>query len=96
MPPDIQEAIMSVSGEYAGVNFFGGGCFDKINKEAPAVIKEKGYKVTFYTPPKLEMDRWIKIGGKPLWDEWLKANKSRGPAQAIFDDTMSLMKKFSN
>jgi len=94
-PPDIQKAIMSVSGEYAGVNFFGGGTFDRADREAPADIKKAGYKVTFYKPSKKEMDRLIETGGKPLWNKWLNANKSKGPAQAIFDDTIRLMKQYS-
>ncbi len=94
-PPDIQKAIMSVSGEYAGVNFFGGGTFDRADREAAADIKKAGYKVTFYEPSKKEMDRLIETGGKPLWNKWLDANKSKGPAQAIFDDTMRLMKQYS-
>jgi TRAP-type C4-dicarboxylate transport system substrate-binding protein len=95
MPSDIQEAIMSVSGEYAGVNFYGGGTFDKIAKEAPGIIKKAGYEIDYYTPPKEEMDRWIEIGGKPLWDAWLKENESKGPAKEIFDETRRLMKQFT-
>jgi len=95
MPPDIQEAIMSVSGEYAGVNFFGGGTFDKAAKGAQEVVKKAGYKVEFYTPPKEEVDRWIEKGGKPIWDKWVKDNSSKGPSQAIFDETVRLMKQFT-
>ena len=94
-PADIQKAIMSVSGEYAGVNFLGGGTFDRAEKEAAGEIKKAGYDVTFYKPSKKEMDRLIEVGGKPLWNKWLNANKSKGPAQEIFDETMRLMKQYS-
>ncbi|MBW1943995.1 MAG: TRAP transporter substrate-binding protein [Deltaproteobacteria bacterium] len=94
-PPDIQKAIASVSGAYAGVHFLGGGTFDRAEREAPAAIKKAGYDVTFYKPSKTEMDRFIEVGGKPLWNKWLNANKSKGPAQAIFDDTKRLMKMYT-
>ena len=95
MPPDIQKAVMSVSGEYAGVNFFGGGTFDRAAKAAQGIVKKAGYDVEFYTPPKKEVDRWIEKGGKPVWDQWVKDNSSKGPAQAIFDETVRLMKQFT-
>jgi TRAP-type transport system periplasmic protein len=95
MPKDVQDAIMSVSGEYGGANFFGGGTFDRIAKEAPDVFKAAGKTITYYKPPKEEMDRWIDIGGKPVWADWIKTNASKGPSQAIFDETMRLVDQFS-
>jgi hypothetical protein len=50
-----------------------------------------------YTPPKEEVDRWIKIAGKPLWNEWVKKMEKRGhtSAQKIQDEAIRLAKKFS-
>jgi branched-chain amino acid transport system substrate-binding protein len=59
------------------------------------IVKKAGYDVEFYMPPKAEVDRWIEKGGKPVWDKWVKDNSSKGPAQAIFDDTVRLMKQFT-
>jgi len=41
------------------------------------------------------VDRWIEKGGKPVWDQWVKDNSSKGPSQAIFDETVRLMKQFT-
>ena len=50
-----------------------------------------------YSPRKEDVDRWIKIAGKPLWDEWVKKMEKRGhtSAQKIQDEAIRLVKKFS-
>jgi hypothetical protein len=85
---------MSVSGEYGGVNFFGGGTFDRVAKEGPDIFKAAGKTVTYYKPPKEEMDRFINTGGKPVWDAWIQANASKGPSKAIFDEAIRLIAQY--
>lgn len=96
LPPDIQEAIMSVSGENAAIRM-GGGCFDRAWEGLSEKVDKAGYPMIKYTPPKEEVDRWIKIAGKPLWDEWVKNMEKRGytSAQKIQDEAIRLAKKFS-
>jgi len=75
--PEIQEAIMSVSGENAAIRFGGNafdGAWDVLDKKA----KEAGYEMIKYTPPKEELDRWIQIAGKPVWEQWVKKMESQG------------------
>jgi len=96
LPPDIQEAIMSVSGENAAIRM-GGGCFDRAWEGLSEKVDKAGYPMVKYTPPKEEVDRWIEIAGKPLWDEWVKNMEKRGytSAQKIQDEAIRLAKEFS-
>ncbi len=66
-PPDIQEAIMSVSGENGSIRF-GGGCFDRAWTILPGMVKKAGKVMITYTPPEEEINRWIEKAGKPLWE----------------------------
>jgi TRAP-type C4-dicarboxylate transport system substrate-binding protein len=96
LPPDIQEAIMSVSGENAAIRM-GGGCFDRAWAGLQEKVKKAGYPMTAYTPPKEEVDRWIKIAGKPLWDEWVLKMEKRGHTNArkIQEEAVRLVNHFS-
>lgn len=81
LPADIQEQIMSVSGENAAIRYGGSG-FDRAWDQLPPQVKKNGYPVNVYTPDQKEIDRWIKVAGKPLWDEWVKKMESRGHTSA--------------
>jgi TRAP-type C4-dicarboxylate transport system substrate-binding protein len=95
-PPDIQEAIMSVSGENGAIRF-GGGCFDRAWFLLPDKVKNAGKEMITYTPPKKEVDRWIEKAGKPLWDMWVKRMESRGyqNARKIQEEAIRLVKEYS-
>jgi len=96
LPPDIQEAIMSVSGEHAAIRF-GGGCFDRAWDNLPELTKKAGYEMITYTPPQEEIDRWVEIAGKPLWEAWIKKMESLGHAnaRAIQEEMVRLIDYYS-
>jgi len=96
MPPDIQEAIMSVSGESQSIRY-GGYCFDGAREKMPGIIEKAGYEMITYTPPKEEVDRWIEVAGKPLWDGWAEKMEAKGHANAreILDETLRLVEQYS-
>lgn len=96
LPPDIQEAIMSVSGESGAIRF-GGGCFDRAWGLLPQKVKEAGKEMVTYTPPKDEVDRWIEKAGKPLWETWIKKMEAAGypNARKIQEDAIRLGKEYS-
>jgi TRAP-type C4-dicarboxylate transport system substrate-binding protein len=95
-PPDVQKAIGSVSGERQAVRY-GGGVFDRARDEMKGVIAKAGYEMIEYTPPKQEIDRWIKVAGKPVWDQWAAKMEAKGYSNArqILQDCLSLVDKFS-
>ena len=95
LPADIQEQIMSVSGEHAAIRY-GGGCFDRAWDQLPKVCKKEGYTMNTYTPPQEEIDRWIEVAGKPLWQEWVKKMEARGfkSASQIQAKAIELVKEY--
>lgn len=53
---------------------------DKANVAKWAKTKMKAVKI-----PEAEMDQFRKIGGKPLWEAWVKENEGKIPAQELLD-----------
>jgi len=92
MPPDIQQAIISVSGEKRASIY--GSIFDAQMAGLPSFVKQAGYEMVSYTPPKKEIDRWINIAGKPVWDKWIKTMEAKGYKNApqILNETLEMVK----
>jgi len=97
LPPDIQQAIMSVSGESLSMRY-GKMAFDKSWEELPDIATKAGYNLVNYTPPQEEIDRWVAVAGKPVWDNWVKTVKAKGCARAqeILDETIKLVKQYGS
>jgi TRAP-type C4-dicarboxylate transport system substrate-binding protein len=95
-PKEVQDQIMSVSGEKAAVQF-SGGTFDKAREEQGDIIAKAGYTIQEYTVPDEEIQKWIEIAGQPIWDAWVKAQTAAGVtnAQQILDDTIALSKQYA-
>ncbi len=92
LPPDIQQAIMSVSG-MAGAEFGGEEANGfAVKDETIAQMQKEGRAMERVAVDPAEYQKWKEIGGKPLWDKWIADNK--GPAQKIFDETLKLMEKY--
>ena len=91
LPESVQKAIMSVGG-LEGSKFWGHNFFDTVKAETLEKIKASGNGDHIYKLSKEERDRWLEIGGKPIWDEWIKRMKSKGfpNASAILDATIKL------
>jgi len=95
LPPDIQKAIMSVSG-YEGSRTFAYNYHDSydepVRKEMDEWVKKGGQKLEEYTLPKAELDRWVETGGRPVWDRWVANMEAKGlPGKAVLADTMKLI-----
>ena len=95
-PKEIQDQIMSVAGEKAAIQY-SGGVFDKAHEEQNELIRQAGGTIYEYTVPEEELQRWIEIAGKPVWDAWVKAQQEAGltNAQQILDDTIALSEKYA-
>ena len=96
LPKDIQDALMSVSGETLAVKY-GRDAFDATRKEMLDVIKAAGYKAYEYTPPAEEVAKWADVAGKPVWDGWVKKMEGKGykTASKILEDMFALVKQYS-
>jgi TRAP-type C4-dicarboxylate transport system substrate-binding protein len=95
-PKEVQDQIMSVSGEKAAV-LYGGQVYDKAREEQMDLIAAAGSTVQEYTVPDAEIQKWIEIAGQPIWDAWVKTQIAAGVtnAQQILDDTIALSKQYA-
>ena len=81
LPDDVKAAINGASG-MMGARFWGRNFFDTARDAAIAKAKEQGYEVNMYHLPEKEQARWLKVGGKPVWDAWLARMKKSGHPEA--------------
>ncbi|MBN1189804.1 MAG: TRAP transporter substrate-binding protein [Dehalococcoidales bacterium] len=95
-PTEVQEQIMSVSGETASV-MMSRDVFDRAKREMKDRLEKAGGSIREYTVPSDEVQRWIEKGGKPVWDEWVRTQEAAGLTRArqILDDTMALTRQYS-
>jgi TRAP-type transport system periplasmic protein len=96
-PGDIQDQIMSVSGETASVNF-GSQVFDQSRQAMKGTIEKSGGVILEYTPSPQDLQTWIDQSGKPVWNSWVQTQKAKGltNAQVILDDALARSRKYSN
>jgi TRAP-type C4-dicarboxylate transport system substrate-binding protein len=90
---DVQEAIMEVGG-FEGSKFWGRNFFDAMKAQTLEKLKEVGKAEQVYTLSDEERQRWIDIGGKPVWTKWVETMEGKGfqNARAILDATLELAK----
>ena len=95
LPKDVQDQIMSVSGEYQAIRF-GAKCNDAAWTALPGVAEKAGYKLNIYKPPKEEVDRW-KAAVQPLYTTWVNDQKNKGltNAQEIVDYAIQAAAKYN-
>lgn len=93
LPKDVQDAIMRVSG-LKGSKFWGHNFFDTAKDGVYEKAKEGGYEIKFYHLPAKERARWLEIGGKPIWDQWVKKMEKKGHPEAkeILDAALKMLK----
>lgn len=78
---DVQDAIMSVSGEF-GSKFWGRHFFDQMKAEGIKKVKEQGNGDNIFELSAEENERWLKTGGEPVWENWVKKMESQGHKNA--------------
>jgi TRAP-type C4-dicarboxylate transport system substrate-binding protein len=96
LPKDLQDAVTKVSGkwgaEYAGTKAYG---FD-LQQEVVDAMKKANYSMEKVTLAQVEVDRWKKAAGQPLWDSWVKEMNSKSmPGQKVLDETLRVVKKYT-
>jgi hypothetical protein len=57
-------------------------------------ISKAGSKIQEYTLPANDLAAWTDKAGKPVWNAWVEAQKTKGlaNAQAVVDDTVNMAK----
>jgi TRAP-type C4-dicarboxylate transport system substrate-binding protein len=93
LPKDIQEAIMKVGG-LEGSKFWGRMFMDAMKAETLKAIEAAGQKANIIQLSSEERQKWIEVGGKPIWAKWVNDMKAKGftEAQQILDTTLALSK----
>lgn len=88
-----QDAIMSVSG-LEGSKFWGRNFFDTAKDGVMEKAKAAGKTIEVKELTDSERKRWLKVGGKPIWDQWVAKMKAKGHgnAQEILDTAVALSK----
>ena len=91
-PPDVQQAIMSVSEEKGGI-FLGKG-WDALGISSKNMIKKIAGKEIIDIAP-AEFAKWTERA-KPIWDAHIKKAAEKGlPAQEALDYALKLVKDYS-
>jgi TRAP-type C4-dicarboxylate transport system substrate-binding protein len=88
-----QDAIMSVSG-LEGSKFWGRNFFDTAKDGVMEKVKAAGKTIEVKELTDSERERWLDVGGKPIWDQWVAKMKAKGHdnAQEILDTAVALSK----
>lgn len=90
-PPDIQQQIMSVSGEKWAAQQ--GKVNDDIVSGSWDQIKKAGYTLEVIQPSPKDIEQFVEIAGKPIWNQWADKLKDKGPTQDILKRLLQLMKE---
>ena len=90
LPKDVQDSIMSVSGE-TGSKFWGRHFFDDMKAEGQ---KKIGQPESIYELSAEERQKWIDVGAKPIWESWVSTMEKQGVtgARQILETTLDLGK----
>ena len=92
MPSDIQQQIMSVSGEKGSV--FYSSTWDGMHAEAREFIKAMPGK-EFITLSPDEMSKWTALA-KPIWDDYVAKLAAKGlPAREVLNEALNIISKYS-
>jgi TRAP-type C4-dicarboxylate transport system substrate-binding protein len=96
LPPDIRQKIDERGGLQTSA-WFGEKEFDALYALAKERMNKEGIEMVEYTVPAEELEKWTSIAGKPIWDEWLKTNSSKGHPEAkqILERTLELIRTYN-
>ena len=96
LPPDIQRIINEKSGLKGSV-WAGKNEFDTLYPLAKEKMKKENIEMKEYTVSEKELEDWTMIAGKPIWDEWVESNTSKGHPEAkqILERTLELIKTYN-
>jgi TRAP-type C4-dicarboxylate transport system substrate-binding protein len=93
LPKDVQDAMMSEGG-LKGSKFWGKMWFDAMKQLALEKMKAEGRTPNIIQLSPEEQQKWLEVGGKPIWAKWVKDMEGKGVANAqkILDSTLALSK----
>jgi len=95
LPPDIQEAIMSVCG-MSGAEAVGDSSWGfTLKDDVLAKMEKEGQTMERLELDPGEFERWKEIAGQPLWNKWVSDMEAKGlPGQKVMDEALRLIEKY--
>jgi len=73
----------------------GYGWADKYEEGMVAELKAKGSEYIRYDVPQAEFDRWLELGGSPVWDKWVASMEALGlPGREVLEEALLLYPKY--
>ena len=92
LPRDVQANIMKVGG-LKGSKFWGRNFFDAMKAQTIKKLHKLGHGDHIFELTPQEKQRWLEIGGKPIWEQWVRKMESKGykDAQQILNATLRLL-----
>lgn len=79
LPADIQDAMMSVSGQTGSINLgIGWDGANTIESAIAALEEARPGNYEMSTLPLDELARWIEVGGEPIWELWIEKKEAKG------------------
>ena len=93
LPKDVRDQIMSVSG-LVGARFWGKNFFDSAEQGALERAKAGNFEINRLVVAPDEVERWRKVAGEPLWEEWVKKMEGKGhkDARNVLNTAVELLK----
>lgn len=93
LPEEVKTAIKSVSG-LEGSKFWGRS-FDLAKEGVFKIARDSGKKINHYSLTEDERKRWLEMGGKPIWNDWVKKMEREGYRNAgeILDTALKLLQE---
>ncbi len=94
LPKDVRDILMAKGG-LEGSKFWGKNFFDTAEEGVQERVKAAGITLNRYDVPLAEVERWKKVAGEPLWDEWVKKMEGKGhkDARDILNAALELARK---
>jgi TRAP-type C4-dicarboxylate transport system substrate-binding protein len=93
LPKDVQDGIMSTGG-LEGSKFWGRNFFDAMKAQTLEKLATEGLGDNIFQLSPEERQRWVDVGGKPVWTKWVKNMNAKGyqNAQTILDTALTMNK----
>ena len=87
LPPQYQKLLQDLKAEANEVFF---KVYDESDKKNLPIFEKKMRKIVY---TEAELKRFHAIAGKPVWDDWVSANKGKFDAQGVLDAVFKLAKE---
>jgi TRAP-type mannitol/chloroaromatic compound transport system substrate-binding protein len=87
LPPQYKKLLEDLRPEINEVYF---KVYDAADKKNLPMFEKKLQKITY---SEAELERFHKVAGKPVWDEWVAKNKDQFDAQGVLDAVFTLAKE---